>query len=96
MRKFFSALRIGEGFVYSHATTSASAEFETLADAEVVVGRHVVHLVEAFQTDAVGLGDGVHGFALTDIVQTTLVVLGCLLLLLLQPDDLALGEAVVL
>ena len=63
---------------------------------DIIVGRHVVELVEALQTDAVGLGDGVHRFACTDIVQTTLVVLGGLFLLLLQPDDLTLGQTVVL
>ena len=80
------------GFLFEPVLSQA----ETVTDADLVVGREMVHLVEVLQTDTVLLGDGVHRLAIAHVMQTTLIVLGGLRLFLLQPDDLALFQLVAL
>ena len=56
----------------------------------------MVHLVEVLQADVVELGNAVHRFAGTDIVETTLVTLRSSLCLLLEIDNLTGNESVAL
>ena len=56
----------------------------------------MVHLVEVLQADVVELGNAVHRFAGTDIVETTLVTLRSSLCLLLEIDNLTGKESVAL
>lgn len=57
-----------------------------------VVGLHLVQFIKVFQTDAILLGNGVHGFSATQHMYD--VVLGCLAVFLFQVKDVALLQGI--
>ena len=78
------------------ALAGGLAQTECITDFYLVIRGGMVDLVEVLQADVVELGNAVHRFAGTDIVETTLVTLRSSLCLLLEIDNLTGNESVAL